>query len=184
MKKLHCKYCLQTIFLVFLLILPLVGCNKQVTVVGEPSLADRYDIPVAQLDDYELKGFLDDAYGDPYDRKDFWEPKMEQVLQAKIDEIRSPVIPREHIKYFLQAYNNRLNKIVFFDQATWLWFKDIINGSNEFRDADKQFLEDYIKGCIKSKSGEDKCLALSEEIACKLDKELCKIFGDKRPFEE
>jgi hypothetical protein len=185
MKTLNCKYFLYAIALVALLLLPLVGCvQKQAMVLGTPSLDERSEIPVTQMDDSELKDFLDEAYADPYNRKDFWEPKMEQVLEAKIDAIRSPAIPRDHVKYFLQAYNNRLDKIRFFDQATWIWFEDIISGKKDFRDSDKEFLKAYIKSCINNKSGEARCLKLSQEIACKLDKELCKIFGDKPPFEE
>jgi len=183
MKKLQCKCFLQIIVLVFLLILPLLGCmQKQVTIVGEPSLADRYDIPLTQMGDDELKGFLDEAYEDPYNRKDFWEPMMGKLLHAKIDEKKSPRIPRKHIKYFLKEFSENQETMDIYDQAVWLWYKSIINDESEYRTADKVFLEGFINSCITDQRRGGACRAIAENITIKLDKCLYETYFGKNPL--
>jgi hypothetical protein len=173
---------IRLVFQLLFACLLLFGCNQKKMVVVKPTLADQVEIPVTYMEDIELKDFLDEAYENPYDRKDFWEPKMEQALQAKIEALRSPTIPREHLKYFLQSYHNRGHKIHYFNQATWMWFEGILNGDYPYRPEDKRFLEEYINNCLNSKHKDTECIKLSEEVVCKLDSELCKIFENQSPF--
>jgi len=168
-------------FSVLLIIFILNGCMGKKPVM--PALDDLLTQDLNQIDDEKAKYLLNEAYTSELNKGKYWIPGMERLLKAKKLGVVSPGIPREHIKFLLKDCNQQKYREVY-DQAVYLWFKDIFQRKVPYSVKDKNFLESYVRSCINyCGSGKCNCIRTCQKITNKIDPALYKAyFGNQGPF--
>lgn len=162
----------------FLVLLFVNGCGPTL-----PPLDKALTKNLSNIDDEEMGFLLDEAYTSELNKDKYWKPLMINLLEAKKRGDVSPGIPRKHLNLFLKDCNQEQYRESY-DEAVFLWYKDIFEKKTSYRVEDRAFIEAYIRGCIDYCVGGDcDCLKIGREILEKIDPKLYKAyFGKNQPF--
>lgn len=167
--------CIGLFFILFISF----GCSKNIIIETETKTLPSLDIltkgNIRNINNNLTVDLLNRAYT-AENKTDYWVPGMTRLLLAK------KMVPRQHLKYFLKECNMEKFRNAY-DQAVFLWFKDIVDKKEQYKHKDKAFLENYISRCIDyCADGDCACLNTGREIAKNIDRELYNAIWKESSF--